>query len=72
MDQWHYSLEQKYRERMGQIQKTWHSWWKNKIAHTISKVDDYVKHIFREHNLEADHLTNLGAEGEKKYCRQRQ
>ena len=31
----------------------------------ISKIDDYVKHIFREHNQEADHWANLGAEGQR-------
>ena len=29
------------------------------------KVDEYVKHIFRKHNQEADHLANLGAEGQR-------
>ena len=28
-------------------------------------VDDYVKHISREHNEEADHLATLGMEGQK-------
>ena len=41
--------------------------WRKKIAHSISKIDDYVKHIFREHNLEADHMANLGAEGRRKF-----
>ena len=29
-------------------------------------IDDYVNHIFREHNQEADHLTNLGVKGQRK------
>ena len=29
-------------------------------------IDDYVKHIFREHNQEADLLVNMGAEGQRK------
>ena len=28
-------------------------------------MDDDVKHIFREHNQEADHLANLGTEEQK-------
>ena len=35
-------------------------------ANPISKVDDYVKHIFREHNQEVDHWANLGVEGQRK------
>ena len=36
------------------------------IFFTVSKNDDYVKRIFREHNQEADHWASLGAAGEKK------
>ena len=32
------------------------------IANRTSKVDDYVKHVFREHNQEADHWANVGGE----------
>ena len=38
------SLGQKYRRRIGQVQKTLHSWWKEKRASPISKTDDFVKH----------------------------
>ena len=31
----------------------------------LQKIDDYVKHIFREHN-EANHWANVGAEGQRK------
>ena len=48
------------------MQKTLHSWWKGKIADSISKTDDFVKHVFREHNKEADHWANIGAEGQRK------
>ena len=58
------SLGRKYQENE-MIQKTLHQWWK-KIANPVSSIDDYVKHIFREHNLEADHWANVGAEGQKK------
>ena len=37
-----------------------------KIAYPVAQIDDYVKHIFREHNQEADHLANLGAEEQRK------
>ena len=29
-------------------------------------IDDYVKHFFREHNQEVDHLPHLGAERQRK------
>ena len=32
----------------------------------MGQVDDHVKHVFREHNQEADHLANLGAEEQRK------
>ena len=43
-------------------------WWNSKVANSISKIDDYVKHIFREHNQEADRWANLRAEGQKNHC----
>ena len=48
----------------GRIQETLHFWWKKKIAYTEAQMGDFVKHIFREHNQEADHLANLGADGQ--------
>ena len=56
----------KYKDKIGQIQKTLHSWWKRKIAYPVGEFDDYMKHIFREHNQEADHLANLGTEGQQR------
>ena len=64
--------DRKHKGSIGHVQKTENSWWKRKIAHPISKIDDYVEHIFREHNQEADHWANLGAEGQKNYSGQRQ
>ena len=50
-----HSLGQKYRRRIGQVQKTLYSWWKEeKITSPISKIDDSVKHVNREHNQETD------------------
>ena len=46
-----YSLEQTEAE-FGRVQKTLHPWWKEKIANPISKIDDFVKHVFREHTQE--------------------
>ena len=31
----------------------------------MEQVDDYVRRVLREHNQEADHLANLGAEGQR-------
>ena len=61
-----YSLGQKYRRIIGQVQKTLHSWWGKKFANPISKVDEFVKHVFREHNREADHWASVGAERQRK------
>ena len=52
--------------RSATFKRTFNPWWKIKIALPISQIDDYVKHIFREYNREADHWANLGAEGQRK------
>ena len=65
MDQRSTRCGKEIQRRVGRSQKTLNSWWKGKIAHLISRIDDYVKHNFREHNQEADHLANLGAEGQR-------
>ena len=41
--------------------------WRGKFR-TLGKIDDFVKHIFGDHNQEADHLLNLGAEAESFPC----
>ena len=61
-----YSLGQEYGGRIGQVQKTLYSWWKDKIASPNSKTDDLVKHVCTEHNPEADHWANIGAQGQRK------
>ena len=35
-------------------------------TYPVNQTNDYAKHIFREHNQEAEHLANLGAEGQRK------
>ena len=57
---------QKYSGMIRQVQKTLHSWWKEKIAKPISKIDFSVKHVYREHNQESDHWANIGAQGQRK------
>ena len=42
-----------------------HSWWKGGAATLISNIDNFVKHI-REHNQEADHCVDNGAQGRSK------
>ena len=37
-----------------------------KCSHTISNIDNFVKHIYREHNQEADHWADIGAQGRSK------
>ena len=53
------------REQLESIQRTLHSLWRRKVAYPVRQVDDYVRHVLREHNQEADHLANLGAEGQR-------
>ena len=36
-------------------------------AYPARMIDDYVKHIFTEHNQETDHLANLETEGRRKF-----
>ena len=64
-----YSLGQKYRGRISQIQKNLYSWWKKTFANPISKMNDFVKHVFREHNQEADRWANLWDRRTKASCR---
>ena len=59
------AMGQKYKETIGRIQKTLHSWRKRKVTYLVGVVDDNVKHVLREHNQEADHRANLGAEGQR-------
>ena len=49
-----------------QNHKTLHSWWNRNKACPRGLIDDSVKHIFREHNREADILTNLETEGRER------
>ena len=62
----HHARGQQDKAKIGAFQKTLHSWWRRKAACLVGMIDDYVKHISREHTQEADHLTNLGAEGQRK------
>ena len=63
------SLGQEFRGRIGQVQKKKiHSWWKRKITSPISKIDDFVKHVFREHNQEAEHWAHVGGRRTEKNC----
>ena len=36
------------------------------MANPISKIDDFVEHVFRKHKQEADLLANMRAEGQRK------
>ena len=51
--------------KMESIQRTLHSLWRRNVAYPVRQVDDYVRHVLREHNQEADHLANQGAEGQR-------
>ena len=52
-------------EELAKFKKNLHSWWKRKNTSPISKIDDFVKHVFREHNQEAVHWADVGSEGQK-------
>ena len=36
------------------------------MANPISKIDDFVEHVHRERNQEADHWANIGSQGQRK------
>ena len=56
----------KYKDTIGKIQRILHSWWKRGAATPISNIDNFVKHINREHNQGADHWAHIGAQGRRK------
>ena len=62
----HNAMGQKIQKKIGRVQKALHSWWQRKIVCPVEQTEDYVKHIFQEHNQESDHLPNLGAEVQRK------
>ena len=53
-------------EELAQYKRPLHSRWKEKIASPISKIDDVVKHVYREHNQEA-----IDAQGQRKIVHDR-
>ena len=60
-------MGQKLRERIGCVQKDpVFMMEKERCPSRGQKIGEYVKHIFRAHNHEDDHLANLGADGMKK------
>ena len=56
----------KYKETIGKIQRILHSWWKRRVAAPISDIDNFVMHVHREHNQEADHWAIIGAQRKRK------
>ena len=40
---------------------------RGKSVFPVAQIDDYVKHIFREHSQEADHWATWGVEGQRNY-----
>ena len=61
-----FSQRTQFKETIGKIQKILQSWWKQGVAKPISNVDSSVNHVYRDHNQEADHWANLGAQGPRK------
>ena len=47
-------------------QRFLHSWWKRGAATPISNIDNFVKHVYREHHQEADHWADIGPQGRRK------
>ena len=62
----HRAFGRKFQTKIDRILKTLHSWWKKKTAYPVAQIDDFVKHIFLEHNQEADHLAHPGTFGRRK------
>ena len=53
------------RKRLGVFRRHCIRGGRGKLLIWVGVVDDYVKHVLREHNQEADHRANLGAEGQR-------
>ena len=51
--------------RIDQVHKNHVLMVEKKDANPKSKIDDFVNHVFQEHNQEADHLTKMEAEEQK-------
>ena len=56
----------KHKEIIGEVQRILHSWWKRGTFTPISNIDNFVKRVYREHNQEADHWADIGAQGRRK------
>ena len=56
----------KYKQTIWKFQRILHSWWKRRVATPISNIDNFVKHVYREQNQEADHWADIGAQGRRK------
>ena len=61
----HDAMGQQLQGNIGRVQKTLNSRWKRKIAYPVAQIDHYLKHIFREHNHEADPSGEPGTEGKE-------
>ena len=66
IDQWRTCPRHNVQRCNWEKQRIYHSWWKRGAATPISDIDNFVKHIFREHNQEADHCADIGAQGRRK------
>ena len=40
------------RGKVWHIQRTLHSWWKEKVAYPVTQIDDYVKLIFKKKRIQ--------------------
>ena len=72
VEKWINGMGPKDRERVESIQRTLQSLWRRKVAYPVAQVGDYVRHVFREHNQEADHLANFDAEWRRERRQYRQ
>ena len=56
-------LERRCKDKISRKRTNTASVVENRRGVSLRKIDDYVKHVFRELNKEADHLAILQAEG---------
>ena len=57
--------EQSTKRQLGKFNGFLHSWWKGRVAAPISDIDNFLEHVNREHNQEADHSASTGAQGRR-------
>ena len=66
MDQWRICPRDRVQRNDWTKQRILHSWWKRGAATPVSNIDNLVKHVYREHDQEADLWADMGTQVRRK------